>query len=133
MGKAVVVGDHDERERQLNLEGEEERDDAFTCLAVKVTRRFVGEEDARAVKQRAGDGDALLLAAGELTGVVFFAVGEADGVEEIARAQSRVSGGATADHRREQYVLQRGQFRHEMVELEDEAQIGVADVRPPGV
>ena len=48
---------------------------------VEVAGRLVGQEDGRVGDERAGDGDALLLAAGELRGVVAFAAGQADVVQ----------------------------------------------------
>ena len=49
----------------------------FAAVAVERAGGFVGEDDLSAVHQRAGDGDALLLPAGELRGLVFGAVAEA--------------------------------------------------------
>ena len=48
----------------------EQREDLVAGAAVEVAGRLVGEQDRRAVDQRPGDGDALLLAAGELVGPV---------------------------------------------------------------
>ena len=47
-------------------------------LGVEVAGGLVGEDDGRAVDERAGDGDALALAAGELVGLVVHAGFEAD-------------------------------------------------------
>ena len=51
---------------RLAVERLEQLDDVRAGLAVEVARRLVGEEQARRVAERARDGDALLLAAGEL-------------------------------------------------------------------
>src|SRR6185436_14286365 len=55
----------------------------LTIRGVEVTRRLVGEEDERITGNRAGDGDALLLTAGELRGVVLHAVAHAYALERI--------------------------------------------------
>ena len=47
-------------------------------MAVKRASGFVGEDDLSAVHQRTGDGDALLLAAGELAGFMLGAFAEAE-------------------------------------------------------
>ncbi len=44
----------------------EELEDHLAGVRVEVAGRFVGEDDLGIVDQRAGDGDALLLAAGKL-------------------------------------------------------------------
>ena len=47
---------------------------SFAGVRVEVAGRFVGENDFGIIDQRAGDGDALLLAAGKLHGPVLAAV-----------------------------------------------------------
>ena len=58
----------------------EDAHDLFGRARVEVAGRLVGEEDGRIGDQRAGDGHALLLAAGELRRLVVLAAGEADAV-----------------------------------------------------
>ncbi len=48
---------------------------------VEVAGRLVGEDHPRFGDERPGDGDALLLATGQLAGAVVGPVGEADDVE----------------------------------------------------
>src|SRR5438128_5802606 len=60
-----VVGRHDERRAEL-LHAREELDDLPARDGVEVASRLVGDENPRAIDERAGDGDALLLAAREL-------------------------------------------------------------------
>ena len=52
-------------------------------LRVEVGRGFVGEDDGRVVGQGAGDGDALLLASGQLSRQVVEAVAQADDGEQV--------------------------------------------------
>jgi hypothetical protein len=63
------VGDEDEG-FALAVQVVEEIEDFFAGLGVEVAGGFVGEDDERAVGKGAGDGDALLLAAGKLVGLV---------------------------------------------------------------
>ncbi len=68
------------------------------CIAVagrrvEVAGRLVGEEELRREDQRAGQGDALLLAARELAGAVRGARREADLGEQRARARPPSRGG----------------------------------------
>ena len=55
----------------------EERHDLEAGFGVEVAGGLVGQDDGGAVDQRAGDGDALALAAGELVGLVVHAGFEA--------------------------------------------------------
>ena len=68
--------------------------------------------------------DALLLAAGELGGVVVAALAEADALEQGARA--RRAAAPAGELERQQDVLERGQVRQQLERLEDEA-----DLPPP--
>ena len=56
-------------------------DDLLAGVAVEIGGRLVGQHDLRMLDQRAGDGDALFLAAGELVGPLAALVGQADGLE----------------------------------------------------
>jgi hypothetical protein len=58
-------------------------------LGVEVARGLVGEEHGRGAGEGAGDGDALLLAAGELGGQVLGAVAHADLLEGLGHAVLR--------------------------------------------
>jgi len=77
----------DEQHRQVHLVGEprEEREDAGLDADVERAHRLVGDQQLRLDRQRAGDGDALALAAGELVGVpVEMLLAEADALDELA-------------------------------------------------
>ena len=58
---------------------------------VEVAGGLVGQDDRRGADERAGDGDALALAAGELGRVVVEAVVEADALPCDSRARARRS------------------------------------------
>ena len=85
--------------------------------------------------ERAGDRDALLLAAGELGRTMAEALAQADGVDE--RVEPRRVGVAPGDRERQQDVLLRGEDGQQVEGLEDEpdlvaAQLGQAGVVEPG-
>src|SRR5437773_656336 len=75
VGEGLFVGDQDESGTLLSIEGHQEVEDDAAGCRVEVAGWFVGEEDRRAKGKGAGEGDALLLAAGELDGVVLGAIG----------------------------------------------------------
>ena len=77
-GGAGVVGDHHDRLAQLVDRVAELLEDLAARGRVEVARRLVGEDDRRPRDERAGDRDALLLAAGELGGPVRPPVGDPD-------------------------------------------------------
>ena len=61
----AVVGDHDDG-GPLGVDAAEQAHDAVGGLAVQVAGGLVGDDDLGLVEEGAGDGDALLFAAGEL-------------------------------------------------------------------
>ena len=116
-----VVGDHHDRLAELAHGVTHEREDLGAGRAVEVAGRLVGEDDLRAARQRAGDGDALLLAARQL--VRAGACRRFDRptvVDDVV--DPRAVGLAAGEVHRERDVLDRGQRRHEVERLEDEAE-----------
>jgi hypothetical protein len=69
LGYVVGMGDEDNRFAG-GMETVHEVEHFGAGLRVEVSRRLVAEDHERVVYERAGDGDALLLAAGELLGAV---------------------------------------------------------------
>ena len=90
-GQILIVSDDDERDAVLAGEIEQDGHDFRAVVGVEVARRLVGEEDFRLVDDRAGDGDALLLATGKLGGKVVGAIAETDTLERFDRKCSRIS------------------------------------------
>ena len=66
----LVVGHQDHRDALFLIELLEKRDDFATRLAVEIAGGLVPHQDRRLVDQGAGDGDALLLPARELAGMM---------------------------------------------------------------
>src|ERR1039458_3043269 len=69
-GDPRIVRGHDKRGLVLIAQGAEEFDDLLAGMGVQVARRLVRQDQVRLVDERAGNGDALLLAAGKVVGVV---------------------------------------------------------------
>ena len=82
------MGDDDERRLAARVKIEEQRGDGVGRGAIEVAGRLVAEHQERIANQRAGDGGALLLAAGELAGTMIQAVAEADLCEQHSRART---------------------------------------------
>ena len=126
-GELGIVRDQHDRRLARAIDVEQQLDDLLAGLAVEVAGRLVGEQERRIVGQRAGDRDALLLAAGELRRIVMAAVGKADfGEQRVARAPGVARAGNLHRH---EHVLERGQRRQQVKELKDEADALAAETR----
>ena len=75
------MGHEHHRDAPLAVELLEGLHDLAAGAGVEVAGRLVGQQQLRLADQRPGDGDPLLLTAGELRGLVPHAVAEPDGVE----------------------------------------------------
>src|SRR4051812_27596516 len=99
---------------------EEQFGDLLRRSRIEVAGRLVAEQQPRPADQRAGDGDALALAAGQLAGPVIGPVAEADNVDQLARPLLAIVR-PLADECRHQYVLENGALRQQTMVLEHEA------------
>ena len=114
-----VVGDHDHGLAELVDRAAEELEGLGRGAAVEVAGGFVGEDDLGVAREGSGDGDALLLPAGELAGPVVEAVTEPDGVDDgVEPGRVEVAAGEIG---RELDVLERGEGGDEVEGLEHEA------------
>src|SRR5215471_2260576 len=77
-----VVRYEDDRDPLFSIQFLKHLQDFYARLRVEVAGRLVGEQQRRMVYQRAGDGDALLLAAGELRRLVIESVTQADPLQQ---------------------------------------------------
>ena len=82
---ALVVGDEDERDPDLALDPLELDLHRLAQLEVEGGERLVEQQGARQVDERPGQGDALLLAAGQLGRAAAGELGEADDLEHLHR------------------------------------------------
>jgi hypothetical protein len=125
-GFALVVRNEEEGDADTPLEGFQLDAHLLATLGVERGEGFVEEEDFGLEDDGSGEGDALSLPAGELTGAAVLFAGQADEVEGIADATVDVFGVAAAES--EFDVLTGGEVGKERVALEYGAD--VAFVRP---
>ena len=118
-GLVLVVGDHD-RGRPLALEDFPDFDrEPLAQADVEVGEGLVEQDQRRSRGQCAGQGDALLLAAGQLVRVLVAMPGQADGGEQLADAQVVVLGLAAVEA--EADVLFDGEMGKQRIVLENHA------------
>ena len=102
--RVVVGGDDDGGAESVHLL--EELHQAFRLGVVEVAGGFVGEEQAGTVDDRPGDGDALLLAAGQFGWAGGGLPGEADPAEHFTDIGADLTLGTTGDAERQRDVVE---------------------------
>ena len=107
----------------------DEREDLLARARVEIAGRFVGEEDWRIDRQRAGNRDALTFAARELVGKMVHARLELNEREQLAGALFDFLARPSAQVQREADVFERRQRRQQVEELEDESDLVAAHPR----
>src|SRR5262245_48030716 len=85
-GGVRVMGDHDDSLPHLAVEPLEEEEDLIGVPRVEIPGRLVGHEERGIADEGPRDRHALLLAAGELAGIVTLAAREPDQLEREADA-----------------------------------------------
>jgi hypothetical protein len=95
----------------------------FARAAVQRAGGLVGQDDAAAVHQRAGDGHPLLLAAGELARHMLGAVAQAQALQQGLRAAVAVRGRQAGVDRRHLHIALGRQVGQQVIALEDEAEV----------
>jgi len=126
-GLSRIVGDQHEGCLVLLLPAEQKLNDLRARRFVEIAGWLVGDEDRRMGRERARDGDPLLLAAGQLGGIMVAAIAQADGRELGFGAQKSITCPRKLERHRD--VFQRGHGRDEMEGLKDDADIGAAKAR----
>ena len=121
-----IVGDHDDRLLVLVDGVAHEVEDLGAGVRVEVSGRLVGEDDLGLARQGAGHRDPLLLPAGELARAVLQPVVETDRRDDLV--DPRLVAGLAAEHQREEDVLPGVERGDQVVRLEDEADLGPAQL-----
>jgi hypothetical protein len=127
--RLVAVCHHDQILARLASEPVEQFEHLPSGLFIQVAGRFVGQDELRVVHQRAGDGDALLLAAGQAIGECLRAVEQAHGFQKQPGLAMRVLNRCAVQLERQHDVLHHRQRGDEVKELEDESDLATAKER----
>ena len=110
----------------LAVELLDECEDGVGGGCVEVPGRFVRKQEFGLGDERAGERDALLLAAGEFAGAVVGAVRQADVVEPLCGGGKRLFVRDATGEERHGDVFERRELRQKVVELPDVADVTVA-------
>ena len=103
------------------VDAEQQAQDVLGRIGVEISRRLVGEQDRRMVDQRARDGHALLLAAGERLRHLVALVIQADVVQERRHAPLDRKRRRARDAHADGDVVEHGAVLEELVVLEHDA------------
>ena len=128
-GQFFIMGHDDEGLLELVPQFEEELMQFAGVVGVEVAGGLVGEDDLGFVDEGAGHGHPLLLAPRQLGRLVGDPLLEMQEVEQLLRLFQRLLAGEPRDHGRQGHILRGRELGQQMVELEDEADVTVAEVR----
>ena len=117
-----LVGDYDER-LALRVQFLEQLHDLHGRLGVQVARRLVGQQHGGVVGERAGDGNALALAAGQLGRQVRQAMLHLHALGKLLRAARPLVWRHPEIEHRHLDVLQHRELRDEVEALEHESEV----------
>ena len=121
-GEALVVGGDQRGAAFAAHQVQELGEDGVGGVLVEIAGRLVGEHQRRLVGERAGDRDALLLAARQLGRAMLEPLAKAERAEQLLGALTgRLRLGA-ADELREDDIFGRVELGQQVVELVDEAE-----------
>src|SRR5579859_7023320 len=120
-GGARIVRNHDNGLAEIPIQSLHQVEDFVGTLGIQITRGLVGDEDLWIGHNGAGDGHALLLASGQLPGIVLSSVRQTHDTQRGACALPTLFLRERGQHQRQLYVLHCAENRDEVVELEDEA------------
>src|SRR5262249_3994117 len=97
---------------------------------IQITGRLVCQDYHWIAGHCARDSYSLLLAARQLSGHMFFAVGHPDGLQRFSNARAPLGGTHTAISEGQFDVLKYRQITYQVKALETEAPLAVANARP---
>src|SRR5712671_2973063 len=129
LGGLGIVGDDDDRLAVLAVQHLQQAQNLVRGLAIQVPGGLVAHQQLRVGHERAGDRDTLFLTSGQLPGLVLGAVGEADDLQGHRDILAALRGGEPGQEQRQLDVAFGAEHRHQVVELEHEADVVCAPVR----
>ena len=121
----------DEGESLLLAQPEEELEELTLTDAVEGAGRLICQHDLGVIDDRSRHGDPLLLPARQLRRAVVQPITEGETAKELARLSHRLTAALTADHRRDGDILHSSKLGHQLVGLEDEAEVTIAEGGTP--
>ena len=121
--------DDDEHRLLLLLQFDQELADHAGGGPIKCAGWLVGQQQARFLNQRAGDGDAGPLTTREFRRAMLQSRGETDAVEQFLSAGNERGRRPPFGQRRHQHVFNHGQLRQQVMLLKHEANVLAAKVR----
>src|SRR5260370_32351301 len=127
-GNHRVMGDHEDGLAELSDKFLDDRHDFGSAPAVQVPSRLVAEKKCRVGDDGAGDGNALLLTAGELARIMVHAVGKPYDTESGVHMLAALRGGKLGQKQWKLDVLKRGAHRNQVVHLENQTHVAGAPV-----
>ena len=116
----LAIVRRDEHGRAARVHLAQQVHDVERQIGIEVARRLVGENQHRVVHERAGDGDALLLAARQLLRIRVHAVLQPDPLQHLKRLALLRRDGRAEHARHDRDVLEHGLSRDQLEILEDE-------------
>ena len=125
----LVVGDHDGGHAQALLQGAHLVAQPDPDLGVERRERLVEQQQLRGSRERAGQSDALLLAARELDRVFLALLGQADEREQLFDAPVDLGRWPTAVDQAIADIVGDRQVREQRIGLEDDAEIALGRAR----
>ena len=120
---ARIVGHDDHGPPRSHGVGREQVHDSLAARVVQRRRRLVTHDESRLVNERTGNGDALLLAAGEGHGQRIEAMLQAELGQQVFRAVDRATTHQAGGNQRNGHVLGSRECRQQVELLEDESEI----------
>ena len=123
------MGDHDDGLAMIAVQFLQQAQDLVGRGAVEITGRLVTEQQLRVGNDGPGNCDALLLTAGELPRIVRGALCQPDNLQGKLSTLAAFAATEVGQQQRQLDVLACGQYRQQVVELEDKADVRRAPVR----
>ncbi|MNH35274.1 hypothetical protein D3C79_959460 [compost metagenome] len=99
----------------------EDRQHFLAGLGVQCASRLVRQNNLAAVDQRASDADTLLLTAGKLAGFVILPAFQTQPGQQLRGPVTSMFATTVGVNRRDFDITQRAEIRHQMIALENEA------------
>ena len=109
VGHRLVVGDDHDRDAELAVGLAERGEDLVGGRGVELAGGLVGEQHLRGVRERHGDGDPLLLAAGQLGGTPVGLLPHTEQVEQVVHPLAPLGPPHPGHRHRHRHVLGGGQ------------------------